>query len=814
MEDKYAIQSVNCCFHCGQPIDDNIDITVNIGNTSKNVCCFGCKAVCELIIVGGLENYYKYRTAYAEKKNESADIYSEYDHPNFQNIFCSTLENADKLVRARLLIDNIHCAACVWLLENSCNNMPGVEQIKINLVDGAATLDWDKNLTNLSAVINRISDLGYKVAPWSQSSKQASLEEQKKYLIRRVGLAGIVMMQVGMFSVGLYAGEFQGIEKEYQNLLYWFAALLTTPVLLYSAQPFFIGAWRSLKNRSINMDVPVATALSVAYIASMYAIVTDNGNIYFDSICMFVFLLLGVRFLDLQARSRIKRVLTSGNISPVCRLISDKTSSVFETVPIHAVEPGKIIMVRSGEAIPVDGKLLSETATLNEANINGEFLPVTKTAGSLLLSGAINTSNTLTMIATKRAADSWLQSVEALAFDAQQARPAFLQISDKVARYFSFTVLLASCIAALVWFYLDASRVVEVCIAMLVISCPCALSLAAPSALTVASNFLREQGALICDANILEKLNRVSRICFDKTGTLTKGEFTLVKTHLFSDGQVTDHTEHREPVYSIATALEAWSEHPIASAFNSSPGEIKQIYDVKNIPNAGVSGFIDGVEYRIGSIAFCRELCQVTVPGLNTLSAGQLVWLATQAQWLACFELNDTPRSEVAKAVQALKRFKPVLLTGDNSLAAQHIATQLGIDEYKSACTPQDKQNYIAQLQSQNEVVMMVGDGINDMPVLAQADVSIAINSANDLTKNQADCILLNNNPGCLPLLFAHANSCYKIIRQNIAWALSYNFMALPLAAAGLVPPWLAAIGMSASSLVVILNAARLRRPL
>ena len=806
MENNHAIQSLRSCFHCGLPISENIDITVKVDHHEQSVCCFGCKAVCELIMAGGLDNYYKYRTEYASKKDDEEEKYIEYDNPDFQHLFCSALNESNNFIRARLIIDDIHCAACVWLIENGCKNISGIDKIKVNLVDGVATLDWDNNANKLSTFIQRIADLGYKVSPWSENNKQIRQEKSEKQLIRRTGLAGIVMMQVGMFSIGLYAGEFQGIEIEYQRLLAWFSALLTTPVLLYSAQPFYASAWRSLKNMSINMDVPVAAAITLAYVASMYALMIGPGEIYFDSICMFVFLLLGVRYLDLRARNRLKFTRASHDILPLCRRLIDKSSSTYESVPIHTIQPGDILMVRSGESIPVDGKLVSKTATLNEASISGEFLPVCKVSGSELLSGATNNSNSLVMKATKRATDSWLQSVQNLAFDAQQSKPEFLKISDKVARYFSLIVLLSTCAVGSVWYFIDSSRALEICIAMLVISCPCALSLAAPSALTVASNYLREQGVLICNGNALEKLSKVSKVCFDKTGTLTKGEFSIIKTHLLS-------TISYEEAFSVAASLEAWSEHPIADAFaNKTKKNPGQVDNVLNIQNAGVSGYIHEQEYRIGSLDFCEVLAGQPAPTLNIPGHAQCVWLTTRNSWLACFELNDTPRQDAGNVILSLKQYSPTLLTGDTKTAAQHIANQLGMDHHVSTCTPQDKQAYISRLQGKGETVIMIGDGVNDLPVLAQADVSVAINSANALAKNEADCILLNNNLNCIPQLFSHAKATFRVIRQNITWALAYNFGALPLAAAGLIPPWAAAIGMSASSLVVILNATKLRK--
>ncbi len=800
-------QALDTCYHCGLDIDDSTDISITIDNEKQPFCCQGCKAVCELIIAGGLDNYYQYRTAFADKREEPSNASKAFDEAAFQDTFCTTLNPNTGTIRARLIIENIHCAACVWLLESSCKSIPGLEDIKVNLTDGVTTLDWDNSATQLSHAVQRIFDLGYKAIPWSPDNKHSTQEKLEKSLLRRVALAGIAMMQVGMFSIALYAGDFQGIESEYQKLLYWFSALLTTPVVLYSAQPFYSGAFRSLRNGFVNMDVPVAAAITLAYTASVYAVATHTGKIYFDSVCMFAFLLLGVRYLELRARRRDTFAFANKDISPICKLLPHATASSHTSIPIHSVVPGNYIMVHTGEAIPTDGKLVSELATIDESGVSGEFLPVEKTLGSTLLSGTVNTSATLVMVATKHAKDSWLQSVQNLSLDAQQARPLFLQLTDQVARYFSLSIIIATSVAGVVWSFIDPSRVLEICISMLVISCPCALSLAAPTALAAASNYLRKCGVLICDGNLLEKLNKVTRICFDKTGTLTNGKFSLAATHLFNEG-------NEKEILSIAAALEAWSEHPIALAFSCSEGKPTAVTHASNVPSAGVSGYINTLEHRIGSLDYCKDLTHTPPPSVDTASESQKVWLANSDNWLACFELNDTARTHAETTMQSLSRFKPALLTGDTKASAQRIAMQLGMDDYRYQCTPTDKQAYIADLQHHDQTVMMVGDGINDLPVLAQADVSVAINSGNELAKNQADCVLLRNDLECIPLLFSHARSTYKIIRQNILWALAYNFGALPLSAIGLIPPWIAAIGMSLSSLVVILNAARLRKEL
>lgn len=795
------------CYHCGLDIPENLTISAQIDARDFFFCCPACKTVFELITAGGLTGYYEFRSEFANTPAKTREDFSVFDNPGFQRSFCRKL--ADDESQALLYLDGIHCAACVWLIEKALQKLPGVVSVDVSLIDNAADLHWDETKIRLSQIVDHLQQLGYRAAPWQADTQRDLQTQAESSLLRRVGLAGIVMMQVGMFSIALYVSGETGMATEHKDLLHAFSALLSTPVLLYSAQGFFLGAWRSLKQLRVNMDVPVALALAIAWTASMFTVIRGSGEVYFDSICMFVFLLTGVRYLELRARNKFTSLHNQGALPATCKCFTDSDAG-YTHVSLHDLRPGQIIYVHQGEIIPVDGRLLDASATLNEASINGEFLPVEKQRGEQILSGTINLSPGLKLQVEKPASDSCLQNLQRLALQARNKQPTFLQFSDRVARYFSCSVLLLTLVASAIWYAHDASRVMAIAISMLVISCPCALSLAAPAAFTVAINSLRKQGILVCDCLVFEKLQKLVLVVFDKTGTLTKGKFFIHKAHYFSDALPAETD-------MLAQALEQWSEHPIAEAFRVQhpTATLPALDNIELINSNGVQAQFKGKTLRIGSVDFCSALAKEPAPEVKITSASTCIWLANSDSWLACYELQDALRDDAVDTVAALgaMHHHTAILSGDNETVVADAAQKLGVSRFYAACSPQGKLDVLQRLQQdENKIVLMVGDGVNDLPVLAQADISVAMNSANQLAQVQADCVLLGNQLQGLILLLRKARATWRVVKQNIGWALLYNFTALPLAALGFVPPWVAALGMSASSLIVILNAAKLNR--
>jgi Cu2+-exporting ATPase len=800
-----AQQTIDC-YHCGLPIDGEPKWFVTIDGESQAMCCPGCQAVSETILLGGLANYYKYRTEMASQADSQSlqdSDYSLYDDPAFQAQWVDdvTTDVSESLKECRLIIGDIHCAACVWLLENRLTQLSGVEQVNISLSDHSALIQWHDDKLNVSDIFKAINEIGYSAQPYSPNSQQQSQEQANSLALRRLGVAGIGMMQSGMFSIALYAGDFQGIALEHQQFMRWVSLIIVSVVMMFCTVPFFAGAKRALRQRSLNMDVPISIALLAAYGASTYSTLIGHGEVYFDSITMFCFFLLVARYLEQRARQS-QRLLSHQAILPTtCRRLMDDGS--LQQLAITAIGAGDKIVIRPGETISVDGIIADGSSAIDESSFTGEFMPVRRNPGDAVMAGTINTDGSLTVTVTATGNNTNFSAIEKLLSKAQTVKPKTTLLSELVSRYFTGVVLAATAIAGLYWYQTEPAQAFAICLAMLVVSCPCALSLATPTALTISALSLRQAGLLISKNHVLEQADSIDTVCFDKTGTISCGELTIEQTDCFSDLQ-------ESQCLAIAAALERFSEHPIAKAFQQKNVAAASQLDVHT--GKGIEATVDNTRYRLGSYAYCQEWLD---GDSISCSDQQSVYLIDSNQWLARFQLNDKIRTDAASTISALNNagLYTVLLTGDSSQHAIDTAKALAFKQCQHQCSPEDKLQFIQRQREQGSKLLMVGDGINDIPVLAAADISIAMNGASDMAKVQADSALLSEKLSLIPLLFSQARKTRRIIKQNLFWALLYNGSALPLAAIGLIPPYLAALGMSLSSLLVILNARRLRKP-
>jgi len=785
------------------------------------MCCPGCQTVAGAIVAGGLENYYQYRSALAVKADEvqrkDKNYFRAFDDRVLQQSFVvyssDEKQPEAKLAEVQLYIEGIHCAACCWLIEHALQKKAGVKSISVSLATHKALLCWDTNQHLLSELLQCVHDVGYEALPYQPELARQQQEKERRTQLLRLGIAGIGMMQAMMFAIALYSGDFSGIDAAHKQFMRCFSLIVTVPVLFYSAAPFFKNAWRNIRSFHAGMDLPVSLALLIAFVASLHAVAFKTGEVYFDSISMFVFLLLLARYAESSVRRRL--VDFSGNNLPLtCECLADLSSSRVEVKAVNKIEAGQIIRIKAGENIPLDGIVLEGNSSVNESAFSGEQQAVNKTAGDVVFAGTIDGDGVLTLRVTTTAGQTRLDMITRLSEWSQAQKPRVSVIADQFASIFTIVVLLLAACAGIYWHLQGSTQTFAIVLSILVVSCPCALSLATPSALACCYQALRKNGLLVNSNHMIEQSRHITHIIFDKTGTLTRGNFSISRTHALSI---------KEPAaLELAAALERYSEHPLAAAFQSIATDIA-LTDVQTFSGKGVEGVWQGERYRIGSLHFCAELAGITVPenvnqSLMDLSQIilQRVYLVKNQQWLAAFDLKDALRPEVKSLVEHLKQLgKQVeILSGDASGAAEQIATQCGITVCHSAMTPEGKLEYISHLQAQGHRVLMVGDGINDIPVLAKANLSIAMSHASDLAKIKADAILLGNsdNASLLPIrdLLRHTEKARRVIAQNISWALLYNGIALPLAAMGLVSPWMAALGMSVSSLVVTFNSLRL----
>ena len=775
------------------------------------MCCHGCEAVARAIVDSGMESYYRYRTENAQKAREVVPAFLEqlkaYDNPAVQQRF---VHRQDALNEVSLILEGIVCAACVWLNERHLNALPGVADASINYSNHRAVVRWDPDVISLSEILESISRIGYLAHPYDPDRQQRIIEKERRAQLRRLGLAGVLGMQVMILAVALYTGDWWGMDEAIRGFFRWTSLLITVPVLLFASRVFFTSAWRDLSNRRVGMDVPVALGIGIAFTASVAHTITGRGDIYFDSVAMFTFFLLTARYFEMTARKRsteATEALVSLQPAVAAKLVRVNGRDEEHAVPVAELVRGDRVLVRPGDTVPADGVIESGAAGIDESLITGESMPVTKGTGDEVIGGSINTESPLIIGVTRVGADTVLAAIQRLLDKAQSEKPAIARLADRIASRFVIVILALASLVALFWISRGSPDWLPITIATLVVTCPCALSLATPTAITAASGQLARLGLLPTRGHALETLARATHFIFDKTGTLTHGNIRLTATHA-------QGSRSAEACLQIAAALEARSEHPIAKAvLHACPNASLQASDVVNTPGHGITGNVDGQHWLLGKADFIRQHCGDAAAPADTGAQTQVL-LATRDRIHAVFAFEDEIREDAAELIHRLKQAgkNVMLLTGDNLPTARHIADATGITDVQANLRPEDKLAQIKTLQKAGAIVAMTGDGVNDAPVLAGADVSIAMGTGSQLAAASADFILLSHRVSTIHDGYRLALRTLAIIRQNLMWAIGYNILAVPAAAMGYIQPWLAAIGMSASSLVVVLNALRLSK--
>lgn len=694
-------------------------------------------------------------------------------------------------------IEGMHCANCASSVERALRGLDGVHAISVNAATGKARVDWDPAKLTLRPIFAAIRKLGFRPVPLAGEVAEAAAVQERRQALKRIGVAGLGMMQTMMFVYALYASGTHGIDPTIAKYLQIAGMLLTTPVLLYSGMPFYRAALHDLKRRRVGMDVPVAVALTVAFTASVYHTLLGAGEVYYDSVTMFIFLLSLGRFAEMSVR---QRSLSAGEA--LARTVPAEATRVLpdgatEKVPLVRVVPGDRLRVSKGAAVPVDGQLASPTASLDESLITGESRAVGRSAGDVVPGGAINAGNAIEIVCTKSAAQSTLAAIIELLQLAGSEKPRTIAVADRVASWFSIVTLVLALAVAVFWSVIDPQRAMPATLAVLVVTCPCALSLAIPASFAAATSHLARHGLLVVKPDALERLLRIDSVMLDKTGTLTEG--APVATVTGTSG-ITP-----ERAFAIAAALERGSNHPLARAFQSFSDPTLVAVDFHEHPGAGIEGIVQGRRWRLGTREFVGGR-----PDPQTDS--QLYLGSPEEAGAATLSVRDPVVAEAANTLNGLRKrgLKIVIASGDAPEAVSTVADALGIQEHHSRMTPQNKLDYIEEMQKSGHGVLMVGDGINDAPVLAAATVSCAMTQGSAIAQAAADLLMLNGSLKPLVTGIDVARHARRIVRQNLAWAVGYNLVCVPLAAAGLIAPWVAALGMSLSSLAVVTNAARL----
>ena len=799
------------CFHCGEPIPAGVHVVARIGGEDRAVCCHGCRAVAEFITGAGLADYYQYRDASGARADEAPrpDRWAAYDRP----------ELVERLTRAEaaggrsitVLLEGMRCSACSWLADKALHQQPGVRDVSVNAATARARLVWDPTQAQLGDLLRVLEHVGLRPHPLAGDSAGQLAVVERRTALKRLAVAGIGMMQVMMFALPLYVGGMEHGMFEFFRLV---SLLITVPVALYSGWPFYAGAWQALRLRSVSMDVPVSLGILAAFVASVWNALRGSGEVYFDSVTMFIFFLSLGRYVEMIARHRAGSVADAlARLAPVAaRRVRGERVEDVQTIELQR---GDELLVRTGEVFAADGVVLEgDGGRVDESMLTGESTPIAKAAGAAVHAGTQNLGVPLRVRVTAVADGTVLAGIVALLERAQAERPRLARAADRAAAWFLSRILVASVVVFAVWWFIDPSKAFPATLAVLVVTCPCALSLATPAVLAAATATLARRGVLVAHSDAFESLARATHVLWDKTGTLTRGLVRIEEVRPLRDLDASASL-------ALAAALERWSEHPIAKAFLAEGAALdaaSAATDVEPVAGCGVEGTIAGRRVRIGTCEYAAGLAEAPPPasaaGTPLEQEAGWVYLGDGQGLLAGFRLTDALRAEAAACVLDLARLglQSEIVSGDAPSAVSRIAQRAGIERYAARLTPQAKIERLQQARAAGATVVAIGDGINDAPLLQGADVAIAMGRGSALAQTSADLILVRDSLDQIPATVRLARRAQRIVRQNLAWSIVYNLAALPLAAMGLVPAWIAAIGMSLSSVLVVLNATRVAR--
>nr|WP_246100640.1 cation-translocating P-type ATPase [Tepidimonas alkaliphilus] len=746
---------------------------------------------------------------------EVHDDFRVLDDPLEQRDFTEVREEGGRTVcESTLVVQGMYCAACADTVEAALAGRGGVLEAQVHAATRRLTLRWDPARTRLSELAEAVGRVGYRLLPMQQAFAVSERTRETRRALWRLFVAGFCMMQVMMYTWPEYVTEPGQIPADLLQLLRWASWVLSLPVLLLASGPFFGSAWRDLRQGRIGMDVPVSLGILITFVVSTLATFDPTGpwghDIWYDSLTMFVFFLLGGRYLEHKLRDR-----TAGALDALMNRLPEvvqreRADGALEAISLKRLQAGDVVHVQAGQAFPGDGEVLSEAATVDEALLTGESHPVTRRRGEMVVAGSHNLGGTVRVRLQRVGRQTRFAQIVALMEQASTDKPRLARLADRIAAPFLVAVLLAAGLAGLYWWQFDPSRALAVAVAVLIVTCPCALSLATPAAMLAAAGALARRGILTRRLQAFEALAAVDTVVFDKTGTLTQDR-VLVRDVLTRPGVT------RAQALAAAWPLARASLHPVSRALVAAAGKGPDApaWEVRETPGRGLTAQgPDGQTWRLGSAAHCGLDEATLLASGRTLADVPCAYLCDEQGWLATFVLDEGVRPEAREAIERLRALglQVRLLSGDRLGAAQRVARMLGIEHVVAGVSPEDKLATLRRWQAEGRRVAMVGDGLNDGPVLAAADVSFALGHGAPLTQTRADMVVQSGRLTDIVATVEMARATLRVVRQNLAWAAGYNALAVPLAVAGYMPPWAAGLGMAASSLLVIGNALRLGR--
>jgi len=830
------------CFHCGLDVADDTQFAVEIDGVRQPMCCVGCESVAQTIMSAGLRDFYRHRVGYSEKLDprtsplENSERVASLAESNTSAIAATRSVRDVKSIELHLYLTGLRCAACVWLAERALGRLQGIKLIAVNLTTQSAFIRYDANAISTPEIIGELIRVGFDAEPAEHEARLVARKHTRRKQLLEFGVAALCMMQVMMLVVPIYLADPSDVSFEAKQLMSWAAWLLTLPVLLFSARPIFLSAFRTVSQTVgsgyFGMDVPVALALVLTFVTSTIALVTQSGQHYFDAITMFVFLLLGARWLESSIRLRTAESIDRlANARPLtCERLPDyPTNELAVTIRADKLQIGDVISIRPGRCVPADALVVRGATEIDEALMTGESKPVLRIVGDTLIGGTFNVHSPLIARVTAVGDKTLLSRLGQMIESSLINRPVLHGLAERTARWISPITLLLSAMAAIIWWQHDASRAVEVAIAVLAITCPCAFALSAPAALASALSRLTQIGLLVARGSLIETMATCTDLVFDKTGTLTTGKMRVTAVSCNSD--------QLARTLNIAVAMERGAIHPAANAINAYAADyfskvgmsepaaaIPVASALTSIAGQGIEANVDGRAYRLGKPDFAvpfeqRARLATASPSSEETQIALCGVDGIEPMTFAMFSMADPLRANALACIRRLQSngVNVHLLSGDAPEVVASCATRVGIavENVRASQTPEQKQAYVAALVGRGACVIAIGDGVNDAPMLATASGSIGLAEGATLTRISVDAVLAANRErllGTLADAFDTARKTNRIIRQNLIWALIYNIVAVPLAMAGLVTPLIAAFGMALSSLIVVINASRLMR--
>ena len=801
------------CFHCGLPVNDKNRVKKIIQEKEQAFCCHGCSTVCEMIYESGLEGFYQ-RTPDGQLLAPPPEPPQEsrlYDIDEIQSEFVHDMGDMRDI---HLIVEGIHCSACVWLIERSLSKLPGIIDVKVNLANKRLFIRWNNTQTKISNIIEHLGNIGYAATPFNPETAEGAIKKQNRALLLRMAFAAFSMMNLLWISIALYSGADEG---EFKSLFHWIGFLLATPTLLYSGWPFLKGAYTGLKYLNLTMDVPIAIGAVATYSYSVFVTLSGSsvGEVYYDTVVNFIFVILVGRFLEAKSkRHAVAATQRLMDLQPrVANVIRDNETHI---VPIRAIQKGDTILVKPGDKIPVDGTVISGNSSVDESLLSGESAPVKKQDGDTLSAGTVNLNNALTVQVTATLRNTSLGKIISLVEEAQASKAPIQCIADQIVPWFIAVTLGLATFTFIFWFNNGIEIALLASTSVLIITCPCAFGLATPMSIAVASGLAARNGLLIKNGAVLEYLSGVNHFVFDKTGTLTEGKMRVKE--IFSQN------ETEELLYRVAH-IESLSEHSIAKAILLEAKsrhlsiDSTKVNEFINSPGYGVTGIFENESISIGNSKWLeKDNTPLNASYINQAdkleSQGiSCVHIAINHSHIGFIAIADQLRDDAKNMIDSLRSagIELTLLSGDKQAVAESIADELGGMNVIAEVLPSEKDKVIQNLQAQGQQVAMIGDGINDAPALIRSDVGIAIGSGTDVSMESADIVLLSNELDKIRLAADLSRRTLRTIRQNIAMSITYNIIMVPLAMMTFVTPLFAAIAMPISSLAVIGNAARIR---